>query len=238
MTTPRPAGRGLALRHPAGCGFAVRPAAQSDLALPRPVRHHRAPRRGLGWAVAICAALAGCASQPPASDGLVVTAAGRLSVRVEASPARPSQSLSAAFEWRGDGARGELTLLSPLGTQVALARWAPGTAKLITPEGETLFDTLDELAERALGERVPLVAWPDWLAGRPWPGAASVPAQASSTSSGAASTAAGAGFEQLGWAVDLSRHAEGRIEARRSLPPTVTVRILLDNPARGAGGRP
>jgi len=205
--------------------------------------HCRAQRCGSGRAstacaaicASICALLTGCASPPPASDGLVLTAAGRLSVRVEASPARPSQSLSAAFEWRGDGARGELTLLSPLGTQLAQARWAPGTAKLITPEGETRFDTLDELAERALGERVPLVAWPDWLAGRPWPGAASVPARMTPV---AGSPASGVGFEQLGWAVDLSRHAEGRIEARRSLPPSVTVRIVLDNEARGVGGRP
>jgi outer membrane lipoprotein LolB len=224
LIVSRPAGRGLA-QHPAG-GHTARAG---------PLGRFRFLRRGQGWAAAISVALAGCASQPPASDGLVLTASGRLSVRVEASPARPSQSLSAAFEWRGDGVRGELTLLSPLGTQLALARWSPGMAKLITPEGETDFDTLDALAERALGERVPLAAWPDWLAGRPWPGAAAVPAQ---TAVVAGTPAAGAGFEQLGWVVDLSRHAEGRIEARRGRPPMVTVRIVLDNEARGAGGRP
>ncbi len=193
--------------------------------------------------VAACAVLAGCATPPPASDGLALAAVGRLSLRVEAGAARPSQSLSAAFEWRGNGERGELALLSPLGTQLALARWAPGNATLVTPEGETRFETLDELAERALGERVPLVAWADWLAGRPWPGAPSVPAAASGNSAGGAASPGGAGFEQLGWAVDLSRHREGRIEARRRTPPTVTVRIVLDNDARGldtrgTGGRP
>ena len=137
---------------------------------------------------------------------------------------RAAQSLTAAFEWRGDGVRGELTLLSPLGTQLALARWSPGDARLTTPEGEWRFGTLDDLAERALGERVPLVAWSDWLAGRPWPGAAA--------------TTAASGFDQLGWSVDLSRHADGRIEARRSQPPAVTVRIVLDAEGRAAGGRP
>ena len=172
---------------------------------------------------------------------LPLTATGRMGVRVEASAARPAQSLSAAFEWRGDGERGELTLLSPLGTQVALARWWPGEALLITPDGQTRFDTLGALAERALGERVPLVAWPDWLAGRPWRGAAWAPlegaaiapaASAPVARAGAGDAGQGAGFEQLGWRVDLSRHADGRIEARRSAPPVVTVRIVLDNEAR------
>jgi outer membrane lipoprotein LolB len=197
------------------------------------------------WAVLAVVALSGCAGPRPADDTWALTAAGRLSVRVDASPARPAQSMSAAFEWRGDGVRGALTLLSPLGTQLALARWSPGSALLITPEGETRFDTLDELAERALGERVPLVAWPDWLAGRPWPGAAATPlptaapttAPTSAPVSGEAPAAVTAGFEQLGWRVDLSRHAEGRIEARRSQPPAVTVRIVLDPEARAPGGR-
>lgn len=166
--------------------------------------------------------LAGCASAPRPGDDLSFTASGRLAVRVEGSAERPAQSLSAAFEWRGDGQRGELTLLSPLGTRLALARWTPGSALLWTAEGEAHFDSLDALAERALGERVPLAAWPDWLAGRPWPGAPSTPL---------APPAAGPGFEQLGWSVDLARHAEGRIDARRSMPPVVTVRIVLDSGA-------
>ena len=166
--------------------------------------------------------IGGCASPPREREGPPLTAAGRLSVRVEASAAKPLQSLSAAFEWRGDGERGELTLLSPLGTQVAQARWSPGVAWLVTPEGQMRFETLDALAERALGEVVPLVAWPDWLAGRPWPGAPSAPCRS-------CGPAAGASFEQLGWNVDLTRHGEGRIEARRRAPPVVTVRIVLDN---------
>jgi len=170
--------------------------------------------------------LAGCSHTPPADERLALTAVGRMSVRVDATPARPSQSLSAGFEWRGDGERGELSLLSPLGTQLARARWAPGLVTLLTPDGEARFETLEELAERALGERLPLGAWPDWLAGRPWPGAASMPLAGGT-----------AGFEQLGWAVDLSRHAEGRIEARRAAAPVAIVRIVLDGEAVRAEGR-
>lgn len=184
----------------------------------------------------------GCATPPPADDGLPFTAAGRLNVRVDATATRPAQSLTAAFEWRGDGVRGELKLLSPLGTQLARAHWSPGDARLETAEGETRFATLDDLAEQALGERMPLAAWPDWLAGRPWPGAAaSVPPAAPASVSPAPAAAAGnpaPGFQQLGWSVDLSRRADGRIEARRSQPPVVTVRIVLDGEPDLRGARP
>jgi outer membrane lipoprotein LolB len=193
---------------------------------------------------AVALLLGGCASPPSAPEGMKLAAAGRLSMRVEASPERPAQSMSAAFEWRGDGQRGELTLLSPLGMQVARAQWSPAGAMLQTPEGSAGFETLEALSERALGERVPLMAWPDWLAGRPWPGApsaprggaAGTPGAADAGSTGGAASAVGAaaapGFEQLGWDVDLTRHAEGRIEARRSAPPAVTVRIVLDEEFR------
>jgi outer membrane lipoprotein LolB len=183
----------------------------------------------LAGPAALVAGLAGCATPVPSGEVLALTAAGRLSLRIDPHAGRPAQSLSAGFEWRGDGERGELTLLSPLGTQLAKARWAPGVAWLTSSEGEARFDNLDDLAERALGERVPLAAWPDWLAGRPWPHAPAT--LAASAAPAAPATSATAGFEQLGWSVNLARHAEGRIEARRSAPPVVTVRIVLDAPA-------
>lgn len=140
-----------------------------------------------------------------------------MSLRVEASPARMAQNLSAAFELRGDGTAGELRLISPLGTSLAHARWTPGHVRLETANGERSFESLDELASEALGEALPLAALPSWLGGRPWPGAAHTPA--------------GDGFEQLGWQVQLTRHAEGFVEARRAAAPAVLLRIKLDLPA-------
>jgi outer membrane lipoprotein LolB len=160
---------------------------------------------------ALGAVLAACASTPPADGGWTT---GRLSLRVDAMPDRAAQSVAAAFELRGDARAGDLNLVSPLGTRLAQARWSEGGAVLSTPDGERRFTNLDDLAEQSLGERVPLAALPDWIAGRPWPGAPS--------------RAAGVGFEQLGWAVDLSARAEGRIVARRAAPPAVTLRIVLD----------
>lgn len=166
------------------------------------------------WGAAAAALwLGACASlAPPAlPDGERL--AGRLSVRVEDDAAR---SFNAAFELLGSAERGSLALTTPLGNQVVQADWAAGQVRLRSRDGERLYPDLDSLAVDALGERVPLAALFDWLRGRPWPDAAS--------------SASGQGFEQLGWRVDLSRRAEGWVEARRSEAPALTVRAKLDAP--------
>ena len=139
-----------------------------------------------------------------------------MSVRIEASGDNAARSVGSAFELRGGAERGELRLNSPLGTQLAAARWAPGEAVLSTSEGARRFDNLDDLSRAALGEALPLGALPDWLAGRPW--------------AGAEHRVLDDGFEQLGWRVVLARRAEGWIVASRAAPPAVTVRVKLDLP--------
>ncbi len=171
----------------------------------------------LGRRAALCALpllLAACATppRPPAGADWLV---GKLSVRVEATDTQPERGLSSLFELRGDAERGELRLSSPLGTLVALARWAPGEAVLTTPEGDTRFRDLDDLARGALGEALPLRALPAWLRGRPW--------------NGAASNATAEGFEQMGWQVGLARFAEGWLVVTRTTPaPAVTLRARLE----------
>ena len=170
---------------------------------------------GSGWRVALAAALllSGCASTPPPTGGAPWTT-GRLSLRADATAQQPAQSLSAAFELRGSGDNGELRLNSPLGTQLVAATWMPGQATLRTPEGERQFGNLDELSRQALGEPLPLAALADWLAGRPWPGAAH--------------RLKPEGFEQLGWLVVTQRFSEGWISAQRFMPPAVMLRVKLD----------
>jgi outer membrane lipoprotein LolB len=167
-------------------------------------------------AAAAAALLTACVSAPVADPGLATAPwiLGRLAVRVEASADQPARSASATFELRGSGQRGELRLLSPLGTGLATAVWAPGLARLSTPTGTSTFATLDELSQQALGEALPLAALPDWLAGRPWPPAPHQPQDG--------------GFEQLGWQVQTSRRADGVVEARRTAPPAVWLRVKLD----------
>jgi outer membrane lipoprotein LolB len=156
---------------------------------------------------------AGCASVPAAGGSML---SGRLSLQVAATETAPARGVNAAFDLRGSAEAGELRLSTPLGPQMAAARWSPGEVLLVTSQGEARFPDLAALAREALGEDLPLQALPDWLRGRPWTGAASMPQ--------------GEGFTQLGWALDLTRKAEGFIIATRAQAPAVTLRIRLENP--------
>lgn len=155
--------------------------------------------------------LAGCASLAPPVTGDRL--AGRLSVRVEGDAQR---SFASAFELSGSAERGQLVLTSPLGLQVGRATWSPGRAELDDGRERRVYADLQDLAEQALGERVPIAALFDWLRARPSPTAPSEPRPN--------------GFEQLGWTVDVSRRDEGWIEARRVQGPAVSVRARLESP--------
>lgn len=139
---------------------------------------------------------------------------GRLAWRIAAYEGQPARSESASFELRGDSARGELRLATPLGSVLAVARWSPLQASLATPQGEARFDSLAELSRRVLGEELPLQALPDWLQGRPWPTASH--------------RSVDGGFDQLGWRIDLARLADGLITAMRDEPPPVEIRIRIE----------
>lgn len=160
--------------------------------------------------------VAGCAALLPAAG--VDTVSGRLSLQVDAQGSRPAQRFNAAFDLSGNAERGSLQLNSPVGTTLAQARWAPGEARLVTPQGEQRFDDLEALSVKSLGEALPLRALPDWLRGRPWPDAPS------RTLRGAAAP----GFEQLGWTIDLARFDAGWLDATRAGPPIVHLRARLD----------
>lgn len=159
--------------------------------------------------------LAGCASRPVA-DATHGWTSGRLSVKVEAGPDREARSITADFDLRGDGHQGELRLTSPLGVQIAATRWNAREVVLSTGRGEIVYPDLGTLSRETLGEAVPLQAFPDWLAGRPWAGASSEPL--------------GQGFTQLGWRVLVDALADGRLEAVRDTLPAVTVRVRLQRP--------
>lgn len=165
-------------------------------------------------AIAAVAAFGGCATGVRA-PGHADVIGGRLALQIDAHGDQAARSLGALFELRGDADRGALALFTPLGTTLAQASWRPGNVALVTTEGSSSFGTLDELSQRLLGETLPLAALFDWLRARPWPGAGSVPGAN--------------GFDQLGWSVDLSRHADGAVMLRRAQPPAVTIRVRLDD---------
>jgi outer membrane lipoprotein LolB len=163
----------------------------------------------------LATACASVAPLAPAASGESLS--GRLALRIEADGMASPRSLSAGFDLRGNPKAGVLALSTPIGTLLAQASWAPGEVVLTTPQGTRRFASLDGLTREVLGESVPIEAWFDWLHGRPWPDAPSTAA------------AGVAGFEQLGWSVDLARFADGAVLATRSTPrPGVSVRIQLD----------
>lgn len=159
------------------------------------------------------AVLAGCATRPPAEPDMPWVS-GHLTVRMDGGADTPARSVTGLFDLRGDARSGELRLSSPLGTLMATLQWSPGAARLRNGDGEATFADLDELSRQVIGEPLPLQALPDWLAGRPWPGAAS--------------TVTAAGFEQMGWRVGLARWADGLIDAERAATPSVRLRLRLD----------
>jgi outer membrane lipoprotein LolB len=173
------------------------------------VRLHRG---AAAWPALMLAALVGCASVAPRTavpDAL----SGRMSVRIESEPPR---TMSAAFELTGDAERGSLGLSTPLGTMLAQARWSPQDVTLTTPKGTSRYDDLPALTRDLLGEALPLEALFDWLRGRPWAAAPSLPTPD--------------GFVQLDWQVTLARFDEGWIIARRLEAPAVTLRAQIAKP--------
>ena len=148
--------------------------------------------------------IAGCArpySANRAFDAQTDAYAGRLSLQVASDP---PQSFSGNFDLKGNAANGELTLISPLGNVVGVLRWTPGEAVLDSGNGKVQrFASIDDLMLQATGASIPIEALFAWLQGNP--------------------------ANVSGWSADLSRHADGRISARRVQPaPEADLRLALD----------
>lgn len=126
--------------------------------------------------------------------------AGRISLQIQSEP---PQAFFAAFELKGRANQGELTLVSPLGSTLAVMRWSPTEAILLQGGNATSFASTDALLLQATGAAVPLSALFDWLADKNTPVA--------------------------GWQADLSQSGGGRITAVRTVPaPQTNLRIVLD----------
>ena len=126
--------------------------------------------------------------------------AGRISLQIQSEP---PQAFFAAFELKGRAEQGELALVSPLGSTLAVMRWSPTEATLLQGSNATSFASTDALLLQATGAALPLSALFDWLADKNTP----VP----------------------GWQADLSQLGSGRITAVRTVPaPQTNLRIVLD----------
>lgn len=171
------------------------------------------PRRSACFTLLLTAALAcalmlgGCATprKPVPPDGNYWH--GRLALKVEGEP---PQSLNASFELSGTAEAGELILLTPLGTTVAVLNWKPGEVLLQSNGRDQHFDSLDQLAREATGTAFPVAQLFMWLKQSKVD-----PARAISTGGG--------------WEADLSQLELGRLSARRlSGGPPADLKLVLD----------
>ena len=186
-------------------------------------RHGPAPLSAL----LLTLTLLGCSTPtsllPPAPQPGGVSLSGRISVKVEPAPdaiePTPAQSVTAQFELEGRPDDGRLSLSTPLGTQMAQARWLGERAELTGPDGKRKVGSLDALTRDALGQSVPVGALMSWLQGRPATDVPSTPLPAPEV-----------GFSQIGWVIHLNRQADRLIVATRDGAEHVEVRVKLDAP--------
>jgi outer membrane lipoprotein LolB len=175
---------------------------------PFPAFTHTRRRQSLAALLAGALWLSGCVNPPAFHPDASMTQqawSGRMGLQVHDTDAQAqAQSFSASFQLQGSPERGTLDIFNPLGSQIAQLRWQPGTAQL--QQGDQLRDSasLQALLQQSLGTALPIQAIFSWLQGQ----AATAP----------------------GWEVDLSRHAQGRITAQRTMPlPQATLRIVLQS---------
>ena len=140
-------------------------------------------------------------TQKEAKNGVLTTFwAGRIGLQVQSEP---PQAFFAGFELRGQASRGELTLISPLGSILGIMRWSPTEAVLEQGSTTRRFASTDELLAQVTGAAVPISALFDWMAGIDTP--------------------------TPGWVADLSKQPDGRISAKRTNPaPQADLRIVLN----------
>jgi outer membrane lipoprotein LolB len=157
-------------------------------------------RRVLALVLSSVLLAAGCATTRMTPMDANAYWSGRMAIQVLKDP---PESLSAGFELQGSAQAGEMVLLSPIGTTLARLEWTPQGARLTQGQQQVDSPSLQRLGAHLTGTELPIAALFEWLAGRP--------------------------AEATGWQVDLTAHAQGRINAERREPsPAAVLRIALD----------
>ena len=143
--------------------------------------------------------LSACAAPPPIRRPVQFWS-GRLGLQVFGET---PQSYHAAFELQGSAQAGALTLLSPLGAVMARLQWDERQASLERNNERWQQPSVDLLTQQLIPASVPMAALFDWLEGKP----TVIPH----------------------WTVNLSGHADGRIQAQRLEPlPRAELRLVFD----------
>jgi outer membrane lipoprotein LolB len=182
------------------------------------------------------ALLSACASPPhppqastPAQQGVdaavpsTVSAKGRVSATSIVPGETQPRQFHGGFELQADASGGQLMLLTPLGSTVAVLAWTPKSALLRQATGAiAAFDSAEQMMEQAIGVPVQPQALSAWLRG--------VPAHGHAVERNSAEQ-----FTQLGWTVNVLREAGAsharRLEISRPQSPGLTaaeLRVVID----------
>lgn len=157
-------------------------------------------RAWLGMSGLALLGVTGCATRSPPTNLSAAFWSGRMALQLDGTP---PQNWSTSFELQGSAVKGQLVLLSPLGTSLARLVWSPEMAVLEQGQDKTTSPSLQILTQRLTGTQLPITALFQWLTG-----------QAS---------------DEPGWQVDLTAYAQGRLTASRTLPaPPAVLRIVLE----------
>lgn len=145
------------------------------------------------------------------APGATIELQGQMGIKLGAWQTEPAKGMSFGFFFQGQLERGNLALMTPLGSQVAQIEWTPTAATLhrIGPGGgeDLRRGGIEELAEAALGEALPLQTLVHWMRGQPDPELPHSPQSEAGL------------FEQRGWLIDTRERAQGRILATRQGRP-------------------
>lgn len=148
----------------------------------------------------------------------MLQAKGRISAVATAEDGKVQQ-LHGSFELSIDGDSGQLMLLTPLGSTVAVLAWSEDSAMLKRANGAIeAYPSARDMLERTLGTAVTPAMLRAWLYGNPIEG---VPVDS-----------IGPGrFSQLGWNVDYERGDAGRVTRlviARDTPRPAELRLAID----------
>ena len=180
-------------------------------------------------ALAACASvlLASCAQVPsaPAPDlspraAASFNASGRLSAR------HGNEGVAANFDWVHEGARDEVSLITPLGQTVAQLSGDTDAVRIDFPDGRhATANDWDALTRAQLGSPIPVRGLAAWLRGGPREGATS---EVERDGRGRAGVLRQDGWEVVYGYADDARSDPSRLTLRYAADPTIEVRIAID----------
>lgn len=157
--------------------------------------------------------------QPPAPQPQHIDLQGQMSIKLQAFGDQPAKGLSLGFFFSGNAERGQLDLMTLMGSQMAQVNWQPDQVWLTNDKGRQRYASLAELSDAALGEAIPFQQLIYWMQGQPDPHLPSVAGETDTS------------FQQLGWTIDASDFAAKKLQARREATPLqrgVQLKIYLD----------